>query len=283
MTEPLRVGVAGLGTVGASVIRILSRQDDALRSARAGRYASRRCRRASGRRTAASTSPATPGSTIPWRSPRSGEVDCVVELIGGAEGAAQGHGRGGDRGRQARRHRQQGAARQARRSRSPAPPRRRAWRSPSRRRSRAAFRSSRPCARRLPGNAISRVYGILNGTCNYILSRMELEGLTFADCLADAQRARLRRGRPDLRRRGLRHRPQARDPDEPRLRHRDRRRGDLRRGHLGDHAARPQDGRRNSATASSCSASPSARRPASSSACTRRWCRNPPPSRRSWA
>jgi homoserine dehydrogenase len=40
----------------------------------------------------------------------------------------------------------------------------------------------------LRGNTISRVYGILNGTCNYILTRMELEGLTFQDCLADAQR-----------------------------------------------------------------------------------------------
>ena len=40
----------------------------------------------------------------------------------------------------------------------------------------------------LAGNAISRVYGILNGTCNYILSRMELEGLSFEECLKDAQR-----------------------------------------------------------------------------------------------
>jgi len=40
----------------------------------------------------------------------------------------------------------------------------------------------------LSGNQISRVSGILNGTCNYILSRMELEGLTFDACLADAQR-----------------------------------------------------------------------------------------------
>ncbi len=39
----------------------------------------------------------------------------------------------------------------------------------------------------LAGNAVSRVYGILNGTCNYILSRMELEGLTFEACLKDAQ------------------------------------------------------------------------------------------------
>ncbi len=40
----------------------------------------------------------------------------------------------------------------------------------------------------LAGNSIARVYGILNGTCNYILSRMELEGLSFAECLKDAQK-----------------------------------------------------------------------------------------------
>jgi len=40
----------------------------------------------------------------------------------------------------------------------------------------------------LAGTGIDRVYGILNGTCNYILSRMELEGLSFEDCLKDAQR-----------------------------------------------------------------------------------------------
>ncbi len=36
--------------------------------------------------------------------------------------------------------------------------------------------------------SIERVYGILNGTCNYILSRMETEELSFAECLAEAQR-----------------------------------------------------------------------------------------------
>jgi homoserine dehydrogenase len=40
----------------------------------------------------------------------------------------------------------------------------------------------------LAGNAIERVYGILNGTCNYILTRMEREKLTFAECLKEAQR-----------------------------------------------------------------------------------------------
>jgi homoserine dehydrogenase len=40
----------------------------------------------------------------------------------------------------------------------------------------------------LAGNRIERLYGILNGTCNYILTRMEQEKLAFADCLTDAQR-----------------------------------------------------------------------------------------------
>jgi homoserine dehydrogenase len=40
----------------------------------------------------------------------------------------------------------------------------------------------------LAGNSLDRVYGILNGTCNYILTRMEQEGLPFGECLKDAQR-----------------------------------------------------------------------------------------------
>ena len=39
----------------------------------------------------------------------------------------------------------------------------------------------------LAANRIERVSGILNGTCNYILTRMEHEGLAFADVLKDAQ------------------------------------------------------------------------------------------------
>jgi len=40
----------------------------------------------------------------------------------------------------------------------------------------------------LAGNAITRIYGILNGTCNYMLTRMERERLSFDDCLKEAQR-----------------------------------------------------------------------------------------------
>jgi homoserine dehydrogenase len=39
----------------------------------------------------------------------------------------------------------------------------------------------------LQGNDVTRVYGILNGTCNYILTLMEREGRSFADVLKAAQ------------------------------------------------------------------------------------------------
>jgi homoserine dehydrogenase len=37
------------------------------------------------------------------------------------------------------------------------------------------------------GNRITHLYGIVNGTCNYILTRMKLEGADFASVLKDAQ------------------------------------------------------------------------------------------------
>jgi homoserine dehydrogenase len=40
----------------------------------------------------------------------------------------------------------------------------------------------------LNGASFTRIYGILNGTCNYILSRMEQDRLAFDDCLREAQR-----------------------------------------------------------------------------------------------
>ena len=38
------------------------------------------------------------------------------------------------------------------------------------------------------GNRITHIYGIVNGTCNYILTRMKLEGMDFQPTLAEAQR-----------------------------------------------------------------------------------------------
>jgi len=50
----------------------------------------------------------------------------------------------------------------------------------------------------LIGNRIESIYGILNGTCNYILTRMEREGLPFDTILADAQALGYAETPPDL-------------------------------------------------------------------------------------
>lgn len=50
----------------------------------------------------------------------------------------------------------------------------------------------------LIGNRIEHIFGILNGTCNYILTRMELEGLPFDEVLADAQALGYAETPPDL-------------------------------------------------------------------------------------
>jgi homoserine dehydrogenase len=48
------------------------------------------------------------------------------------------------------------------------------------------------------GNRIESLYGIVNGTCNYILTRMKLEGADFAEVLADAQKLGYAETPPDL-------------------------------------------------------------------------------------
>ncbi len=48
------------------------------------------------------------------------------------------------------------------------------------------------------GNRILRLYGIVNGTCNYILTRMKNEGADFAAVLADAQRIGYAEAEPSL-------------------------------------------------------------------------------------
>lgn len=48
------------------------------------------------------------------------------------------------------------------------------------------------------GNRITHLYGIVNGTCNYILTRMKLEGSDFEPTLKDAQRLGYAEADPSL-------------------------------------------------------------------------------------
>ena len=50
----------------------------------------------------------------------------------------------------------------------------------------------------LAGNHIESIHGILNGTCNYILTRMENEGLPFDEVLKDAQKLGYAEANPSL-------------------------------------------------------------------------------------
>ncbi|MGP9821609.1 homoserine dehydrogenase [Salinarimonas sp. NSM] len=187
MREPLRVGIAGLGTVGASVARLMARNADGL-AMRAGRPMALTavCARDRGRDRGVDLSRAA-WHADPLALARDPNVDCVVELIGGEEGparalveAALGAGKHVVTANKALLARHGMALARLAEERGVA----------------LAFEASaaggvpvvKALREALSGNRVARVSGILNGTCNYILTRMEAEGLSFAECLADAQR-----------------------------------------------------------------------------------------------
>ena len=184
---PLRIGIAGLGTVGASVLRILRRRENALVD---------RCGRAI-RVTAVSARDRTRDRGIdlgglswfddPVALAASPEIDCLVELVGGSDGpakaaveAALSAGKSVVTANKALLAHHGVALAELAEANGVA----------------LAFEASsaggipvvKTLREALAGNTVTRLYGILNGTCNYILSRMELEGLTFEACLKDAQR-----------------------------------------------------------------------------------------------
>jgi homoserine dehydrogenase len=187
MMEPLRVGVAGLGTVGAAVVNILIRQDNAL-AERCGRPI--RVTAVSARERAKDRG--FDLSRYAWFDDpidlaRAKDVDCVLELIGGGDGAAKGTV---EAALAAGKH--VVTANKALLAKHGLPLARQAEGKGLALSFEAAAAGGIPVIKTLRealhGNAVWRIYGILNGTCNYILTRMEQEGLSFAECLADAQR-----------------------------------------------------------------------------------------------
>jgi homoserine dehydrogenase len=187
MVAPLKVGIAGLGTVGAEVVRLIEGQSAGL-SARCGRPI--RVVAVTARSKAKKRGLDLRGinwAKDPQALAENPEVDCLVELIGGAGDPALSaietalksgksvvtankaliakHGL-----RLAKAAETHGAALNFEAAVG------------------AAIPIIKTLREGLAGTAIDRVYGILNGTCNYILTRMEQEGLSFAECLADAQR-----------------------------------------------------------------------------------------------
>ena len=187
MSTPLRIAVAGLGTVGAGTLRLLQ-ENSASISARAGRplQVTAVCARDRNRDRGVDLS-GCQWFDDPVALARDAEADVVVELIGGSDGPAK---QMVETALQAGRHVvTANKALLAHHGTALAALAEGAGRTIG---YEAAVAGGIPIVKTLresmSGNDISRVYGILNGTCNYILTRMEADGISFENCLADAQR-----------------------------------------------------------------------------------------------
>ena len=186
MAAPLKVGVAGLGTVGVALVAQIVRQREQL-AARFGRQIEvvAVCARSRAKKRGLDL------KSINWFSDpialaRSDEIDVFVELMGGAGEparsaveAALGTGKSVVTANKAM------LAKHGVKLAALAEKKRVALNFE------AAVGAAIPIVKTLreglAGNQIDRIYGILNGTCNYILTRMEQEKMSFADCLKQAQ------------------------------------------------------------------------------------------------
>jgi homoserine dehydrogenase len=186
MTKALKIGIAGLGTVGAATIKILTAAHNEL-AARAGRpieiVAVSARSKGRDRGIALDSYRWYDDATEMAKDP---EIELFVELMGGSEGAAKaaietalGLGKAVVTANKALLATHGPALAALAESKGTA----------------IAFEAAvaggipviKALREALVGNKISRVSGILNGTCNYILSRMEAEKLDFAGCLKAAQ------------------------------------------------------------------------------------------------
>lgn len=183
---PFRVGVAGLGTVGAALVRMLI-NDSATIQRRGGRpiVATHVAARSRTKDRGVDLS-ASIWSDDPVSLARDTDIDLFVELIGGEDGPAYAAVRAalergipvvtGNKALLAKHGVELAGLAETHGAQIGYE---------------AAVAGGIPVIKTLReglGSAtIKRVYGIMNGTCNYILTRMGEEGISFADCLKDAQ------------------------------------------------------------------------------------------------
>ncbi|WP_310619604.1 homoserine dehydrogenase [Flexibacterium corallicola] len=187
MSELLKVGVAGLGTVGTSLLRILERKSNIL-AHRSGKEI--KVVAVSARSRDKDRGVDLSGALWfddPVEMARSPEIDVFIELIGGENGSAEASVRAA---LEAGKH--VVTANKALLAKHAVSLSALAESQGVSLNYEAAVAGGIPIVKTmresLAGNSVDRVYGIMNGTCNYILTRMEGEGLAFAECLADAQR-----------------------------------------------------------------------------------------------
>ncbi len=184
--SPLRIGLAGLGTVGVGIIKLLD-ANAALITRRAGRPITVKAvsARDKARDRGVDLAPFI-WLDDPTALAMSAEVDVVVELIGGAGGLALALAQGTIAAGKAF-----VTANKAMIAHHGVALATAAEAQGTALKYEAAVAGGIPVIKGLregaAANALSQVYGILNGTCNYILTTMEAEGRDFADVLADAQ------------------------------------------------------------------------------------------------
>ena len=186
MKDTLRVGLAGLGTVGASVVELISRHGNELatRSGRAITITAVSARNRSRDRGVDLSGYAWFDDPVALAT--SPDIDVFVELIGGASGPADAAVRAA---LAAGKH--VVTANKALLAAHGVALAGLAEENGVSLNFEAAVAGGIPIVKTLreglAGNSVERVYGIMNGTCNYILTEMERERRSFADCLADAQ------------------------------------------------------------------------------------------------
>ncbi len=186
MDAPLKIGIAGLGTVGAGVVRLLQ-QNGALLGERAGRRIVVQAVSARDRdRDRGVDLDGMRWYDDPISLAADPELDAVVELIGGSEGIAL------DLTRAAlAAGKPVVTANKALLAHHGADLAGLAEANGVTIGYEAAVAGGVPIVKALreglAGNRIARVYGILNGTCNYILTSMRETGRGFEDVLEEAQ------------------------------------------------------------------------------------------------
>ncbi|MFK4871797.1 homoserine dehydrogenase [Novosphingobium sp. ZW T3_23] len=187
MVEPLNIALAGLGTVGTGVVRLIETNAELI-----ARRARRPIRIAAVSARDRTKDRGVDLSRYDWEDDPAAlaaraDVDVVVEMVGGSDGPALalarnaiGQGKGlvtANKAMIAHHGLELASA---------------AEKAGVALKFEAAVAGGIPVIKGLSegaaANAIERVYGILNGTCNYILSTMEDTGRDFGDVLAEAQR-----------------------------------------------------------------------------------------------
>ena len=185
MSQPLRIALAGLGTVGAGVIRLIEENRDLI-SRRAGRAVEIVAVSARDKNKDRGVDLSPYRWIDDMAALETSDADVVLELVGGSEGPSL------ELAKEALKSGKSFVtANKAMIAHHGLELAKLAEENGVALKYEAAVAGGIPVIKGLregaAANRIERVYGILNGTCNYILSAMESDGRDFADVLKDAQ------------------------------------------------------------------------------------------------